>query len=133
MVFAELLERVGARSNNICRTWKAFNFGWTSVQHGSSNRSVHSFSMEDDSFAELGPPVTERAVSQLKLATEKPERFIKAIGLEEDLLGGFRDAASRDNAPSMFANYERLTFVTSMQSVLTNFLPPPSRAKVGGS
>lgn len=49
---------------------------WTSVQHGSSNRSVHSFSMEDDSFAELGPPVTERAVSQLKLATEKPERFI---------------------------------------------------------
>lgn len=66
----------GARSNNICRTWKAFNFGWTSVQHGSSNRSVHSFSMEDDSFAELGPPVTERAVSQLKLATEKPERFI---------------------------------------------------------
>ncbi|XP_019163603.1 PREDICTED: uncharacterized protein LOC109159945 [Ipomoea nil] len=66
----------GARSNNICRTWKAFNFGLTSIQHGSSNGSIHSSSMEDDSFAELGPPVTERAVSQLKLATEKPEHFI---------------------------------------------------------
>lgn len=72
----------GGRSINICttvpvqRTWESLKFRPWSQWIGSSSRSYLSFVKEDDSFAELGPEVNENAVSRLKLATEKPERFM---------------------------------------------------------
>ncbi|CAH9079052.1 unnamed protein product [Cuscuta europaea] len=59
------------------RPWEMLKLSSQTQWIGSSNRSLHSYSKEkeDDSFTELGPAVNETGVSELKLSTEKPERF----------------------------------------------------------
>ncbi|CAH9085648.1 unnamed protein product [Cuscuta epithymum] len=59
------------------RPWEMLKLSSQTQWIGSSNRSFHSSSKEkeDDSFMELGPAMNETDVSELKLSTEKRERF----------------------------------------------------------